>query len=492
MNAYKQLVERHEEIATLSSCAALLSWDQETYMPAKAVTYRAKQRAYLSQQSHMLTTAPEVAKWLDDCGPCADDTIEDANVRWWRHAHARATKLPTDLVGAIEEATSLAVNAWQDALAKDDFGLFQPHLQTIIDHNRRKTDLWGYEESPYDALLEEYERGARASQLSSLFGELRPELVSIVEQAVAQSKSKPAKSLKGDYPIPAQQAFNREVCEAFGFDNEAGRIDTTTHPFCSRVAPHDTRLTTRYDETDFTSSLFGVLHETGHGLYEQGLCQECFAQPQGTSVSLGIHESQSRLWENQVGRSADFWNHWLPVAAKHFPHLANWTPEEMTRAVNQAALTFIRVEADEVTYDLHIMLRFEIEKQLIEGNLKVQDLPEQWNATFKDLTGLEVTNNVVGCLQDIHWSIGALGYFPTYSLGNLNAAQLFEAALAQTPSLNGDLAQGQYASLLVWLKSNVHQHGCRYLPNTLMEKATGRTTGSEAYLKHLRSRYLTG
>ena len=489
-DAYQRLVDRYEEMATLSSCAALLSWDQETYMPTQSVTYRAKQRAYLSKQTHALQTATEVTRWLDQCGPCDQDSIEEANVRWWRHTHARATKLPIALVGDYEEATSLAVDAWQEARKRDDFSVFQPHLQTIVDHNRRRADLWGYEQSPYDALLEEFECGVRAQQLLALFDRLRPELVAIVEEAVAQSNDRPAKSLLGEYPVAAQQAFNREVCEAFGFDYAAGRIDTTAHPFCSRVAPNDTRLTTRYDEADFTSSLFGVLHETGHGLYEQGLCQDSFALPQGTAVSLGIHESQSRLWENQVGRSADFWNHWLPIAAKHFPSLNSWVPEDMTRAVNQAALTFIRIEADEVTYDLHIMLRFEIEKQLIEGSLQVQDVPEQWRALFKELTGLHIRKESEGCLQDIHWSIGAFGYFPTYSLGNLNAAQLYEAALASNASLSSELSQGHYSALLTWLNQNVHLHGCRYLPNALMEKATGATTDPKAYLEHLRARYL--
>ncbi len=491
MNAYEQLVRHQEKIALLQSCNALLSWDQETYLPPKGVAYRAQQRAALSEQVHALKTSDAVGTWLEAC-ESDGDTEEAANVRWWRHAFDRAQRIPPKLVGEFEEATSLAVAAWQDAKGKSDYQLFKPHLQTIVDYNRRMADLWGYEDSPYDALLEEYERGARSAHLSEMFGQLKAPLVDLVKKATDDAQGPPARDIRGDFPTEAQQAFNFEVCQALGFDFEGGRIDTAAHPFCSRLAPDDTRLTTRYDPEDFTSSFFGVLHETGHGLYEQGLSQEKHALPSGSAVSLGIHESQSRLWENQVGRSRAFWEHWLPVAQKHFAALEDWTPEEITRAVNRAERSFIRVEADEVTYDLHIILRFEVERQLIKGSLAVNDVPEVWNTTFHELTGLHVNDDAQGCLQDIHWSLGALGYFPTYSLGNLNAAQLFAAALDQEPSLARDLEEADYSSLRNWLRGNIFAHGCRYLPNELMERATGRATEPEPYLAHLRSRYLDG
>ncbi|MFT5403995.1 MAG: carboxypeptidase Taq [Verrucomicrobiales bacterium] len=489
MTPYESLVQRHEEIAVLHSSSALLSWDQETNLPPKGVAFRAQQRAYFSEKIHALKTADDVGEWLAAC-QCEGDSEDAANVRWWNHAYDRGCKIPSKLVGEFEEVGSLALAAWQEARSRSDYQLFKPHLEKIIDFNRRMADLWGYEESPYDALLEEYERGAKASSLTKVFANLKGPLVEIVEAATEQTKALPPRSLQGDYPIEAQQAFNQKVCQALGFDFESGRIDTTAHPFCSRLAPYDTRLTTRYDDQDFTSSLFGVLHETGHGLYEQGLPQDKHALPSGTAVSLGIHESQSRLWENQVGRSRAFWEHWLPEAKRHFPGLADWSPEDMTRAVNRAERTFIRVEADEVTYDLHVILRFELEKQLVEGTLAVDDLPEAWNRTFHKLTGLTVTDHAQGCLQDIHWSMGALGYFPTYSLGNLNASQLYAAALDQVPTLSSDLASGDYASLLHWLGQNVHAHGSQLLPDALMTRATGRATEAEPYLAHLRSRYL--
>ncbi len=461
-------------------------------MPAKGVSFRAQQRAYLSERIHTLRSAPEVGDWLDECLQAfgEDDSVVAANVRGWHHAFERARRLPAELVGDFERCTSVALSAWQEARQKNDFQLFAPHLEKVVSFNREMADLWGYEDSPYDALLEEYERGARSKALSELFDGLKGPLVEIASEAIARNTDDPPRDLKGDYPIPAQKAFNWEVCQALGFDSEAGRIDTATHPFCSRVAPYDTRLTTRYDKTDFTSSFFGVLHETGHGLYEQGLRQDQHALPSGTAVSLGIHESQSRLWENQVGRSPAFWEHWLPQAVKHFPHLQDWSAEEITRAVNHAQRTHIRVEADEVTYDLHILLRFDLEKKLVEDTLDVADVPAYWNESFYELTGLKVDSDANGCLQDIHWSMGALGYFPTYSLGNLNAAQLFEHALESQSSLTSELAGGYYQGLLQWLQETIYQHGSRYLPNVLMERATGRETAVAPYLAHLRSRYL--
>ena len=489
MNAYEALVARHEEMALLSSCNALLSWDQETNLPPKGVAYRARQRAALSERVHALKTDDDVVRWLDACQD-EDDGETNANVKWWRHAYERARKIPAKMVGDFEEVTSLGLAAWQDARTKNAFAIFQPHLQKIVDFNRQMADLWGYEASPYDALLEEYETGSTAKSLATLFANLKGPLIDLVDAATAKSSECVPRSLLGDYPIAAQQAFNLEVCQALGFDLDAGRIDTAAHPFCSRLAPNDTRLTTRYDDRDFTSSFFGVLHETGHGLYEQGLPQDKHALPSGTAVSLGIHESQSRLWENQIGRSRAFWEHWLPVAQGHFPSLTDWTAEDMTRVVNQAQRSFIRVEADEVTYDLHILLRFELEKQLIEGTLAVAELPEAWNASFTELMGLSVPDPAHGCLQDIHWSMGAFGYFPTYSLGNLNAAQLHAAAIDQVSGLESDLANGVYSSLLHWLQSQVHAHGSQLLPDELMKRATGRGTESTDYLKHLRSRYL--
>ncbi|HXG46507.1 MAG TPA: carboxypeptidase M32, partial [Methylomirabilota bacterium] len=329
------------------------------------------------------------------------------------------------------------------------------------------------------------EPGSTAARLRTLFDELRPEIVRLLGPALERSRSVPADLLLGDYPVAAQQAFNREVASALGFDFDAGRIDTTTHPFCSGLGPGDCRLTTRYDERDFSVSLYGVLHEAGHGLYDQGLNAEDHGTPAGSAASLGIHESQSRLWENHVGRSEDFWNHWYPAACRHFPALKRFTPVQVAAALNRVAPSFIRVEADQVTYDLHVILRFEVELGMVEGALKVRDVPAYWNERFEALLGLKVPDDRRGCLQDIHWSLGSLGYFPTYTLGNLNAAQLFHAALRDVPALAAELRQGEYGSLLRWLRVKVHGAGQRYGPEELMRRATGEPTRAAYHLDHL-------
>lgn len=491
MESYQNLLQRTREIAWLNGSSALLSWDQETYMPTKALEFRADQLAYLSGLTHKMFTAPEVGNWLKACEAHGFDSenIEAANVREWRRSYDRATKLPTELVEEMQRASSLGREAWMEARKKSDFSIFKPHLETLVSLNCRAADCWGYEVSRYDALLESYEPGARAADLKTLFASIKPEIVQVLKVAQERSASIPKDLLKGHYSIEKQQALNRKIAEAFGFNFEAGRIDTTTHPFCSGVGSNDCRLTTRYNETDFTSSLYGVLHEAGHGLYEQGLDSSVYGLPMGEAVSLGIHESQSRFWENHVGRSRAFWEYWHPVVCEHFPNLKAFSPEQIYKAVNRVEPGFIRVDADEVTYDLHIILRFELEVKLIEGSLKVKDVPDAWNELFKAMMGLPVPNDGMGCLQDIHWSMGNLGYFPTYSLGNLNASQLEQAALKQNPALEKEMGRGDYRSMLAWLHKNVHQYGKRYLPPELMKRATGKATSPEDHLNYLKKKF---
>ena len=293
----------------------------------------------------------------------------------------------------------------------------------------------------------------------------------------------------GPYPVAAQQRFNARVAAALGYDFEAGRIDTTTHPFCTGLGPRDVRLTTRYDEEDFTSSLFGVMHEAGHGMYEQGLPADDYGLPSGTAVSLGIHESQSRLWENQVGRSRAFWEQWYPVAREDFPQLADFPLEDFLAYIWQAAFSPIRVEADEATYDLHIILRFGLERRMLSGALAVKDVPAAWNEEFKALFGFAPENDRQGCLQDIHWSMGGLGYFSTYTLGNLAAAQLYAAA-RRDAAVAAAVDRAEYGPLLAWLRREVHAHGAVLDPSALITRATGEAPSRRHYVAHLRARYL--
>ena len=489
--AYKKLLKRARQVALLASINDTLGWDEETCLPPKALDHRAEQMAHLSGAAHRLFTAGGVGGWISECEQhgFAPDSDEAANIREWRRDYDRKTKIPARLVEKFARIRSHAREAWGEARKQSKFKLFKPHFAKLLDLHLQFADLWGYTGSPYNAHLDQYEPGARAEDLTALFARLRPEIVSILGPAAERSTATPRSLLHGNYPIAAQQSFNREVAAAMGFDFGAGRIDTTTHPFCSGLGPNDCRLTTRYNEQDFTQSLYGIMHEAGHGLYDQGLPKEHFGTPLGCAVSLGIHESQSRLWENHVGRDAAFWAHWHPCACEYFPGLKRLTPEQVTGAVNHVEPSFIRVEADQVTYDLHIILRFEIEMKLIGRQIGVADVPAYWNEQFEKMFGLKVTNDANGCLQDIHWSIGMMGYFPTYSLGNLNAAQLMRHARATNPTLDSALARGDYAPLLQWLRASVHAHGQRHHPQELMRLATGEPTEARAHLDCLRKKY---
>ncbi|HEV2393308.1 MAG TPA: carboxypeptidase M32 [Verrucomicrobiae bacterium] len=489
---YRNLLKRSRQIAWVSSAAEALAWDIETYMPPKALDFRAEQMGHLSGHTHRLFTARKTGDWIAACeqNGFVADSPEAANVREWRRRYDRAAKLPARLVERFQKTCAHAREAWKKARQESNFKIFKPHLKKVLELSRQRADYWGFPESPYDALLDEFEPGMRAGQARALFAQLRPAITSVLGAALKRSASVPEDLLKGNYPTTAQQALNRRAAEAIGFDFSAGRIDTTTHPFCTTLGPGDCRLTTRYNEQNFTQSFYGVLHEAGHGLYEQGLPTEHFGTPLGSAASLGIHESQSRLWENHIGRHPDFWKHWHPIACEHFPELKRIPPEQLAAAVNRVAPSFIRVEADQVTYDLHIILRFEIEVKMIEGQLPVADVPAYWNEEFQKMLGLKITRDSDGCLQDIHWSMGSIGYFPTYTLGNLNAAQLMRRAMADNPNLESALAQGQYQTLLAWLRQKVHRHGLRYLPQELMQQATGETTQTAHHLEYLRAKFL--
>jgi carboxypeptidase Taq len=486
LKAYEQLSQRNRECVMLGTSNALLEWDMQTYMPPRAARFRADQSAYLAGQSHRLWTAVEVGDWISECEDegFPENTHELVNIRQWRKSYDRSTKLSVELVERLKRETSLGHETWVAARTTSDFSVFRPSLERIVSINREMAQCWGYGGSPYNALLEGYETEAKTEEIKVLFERLAPRVTALLSRALAELPPKPVLP-SGIYPKEQQEVFNRKIAEALGFDFQAGRIDTTAHPFCTTTGCQDVRLTTRYDETDFTSSLYGIIHETGHGLYEQGLKTDDFGKPMGEAVSLGIHESQSRLWENQVCRRPEFWEFWFEEACRCFPQLKQSSPQKLARYVNHVERSFIRVEADEVTYDLHVILRFLLEVDLFEGRLEVADIPEAWNERFNQMLGRDVPDDARGCLQDVHWSMGSFGYFATYTLGSLNAAQLFAQASKENPHLNQHLLTGQYGSLLEWLRENVHQHGQRYNPQELMRLATGSGTSEEAFLKHL-------
>jgi carboxypeptidase Taq len=488
-NAYQSLCELARERALISTTASVLGWDQETRIPSAALEYRASQLAWLSGKAHDLATSPSWLKALEQAeSDGSEDPVIAANLREFRHQFDRASKLPTELVERDTRTSSRGKAAWVEARGKSDFSIFAPALEDLLDIARQKADLWGYDGEPYDALLEEYERGSSTAEVAALFEGFREAIIDTAREAVENSRSTPADLLDGNYPVEDQKVLNREIAESLGFDFEAGRIDTVTHPFCTHLGPNDTRLTTRYDERDFLSSLFGVMHEAGHGLYDQGLTKDQHGLPSGQAVSLGIHESQSRLWENHVGRARAFWEKWLPRAAEIFPGLRRLSLDEFLRGVNRAKYSCIRVEADEATYDLHILLRFSIERRLLNRELEIADVPGAWNDEFEDLFGFRPPDDANGCLQDIHWSMGGLGYFSTYSIGNLNSAQLYTAA-TNDRDVASACSRADYLPLLKWMQDTVHSRGSTLLPQDLMKSATGKRTNADAYLTHLRKRF---
>jgi carboxypeptidase Taq len=498
---YAELCRLLREAATLGSIGSLLGWDQETYMPHAAADHRAEQSSLISALAHERSTSPRIGELLARCE--ADRTLtgdktgpEAANLREIRRDYDLATKLPTELVAELAKVGSQAQEAWKDARARNDFAAFAPWLEKMMTLTRRKAECYGVPAGGselYDALLDEYEPGVTAKMVEATFQPLEKRLSALVKD-LAQGKGPDESVLNLKIDPARQHELGRFVLRAMGFDLGAGRLDTTTHPFCSGMAPGDTRLTTRYRDERFTDALYGTMHEAGHGLYEQGLPklgpggtgEGRFGQPLGSSISLGIHESQSRMWENFVGRSREFWAWlWPHVQLIAGPAADGFGVDDIARAVNTARPSLIRVEADEATYNLHVMIRFELERRLIAGDLKVKDLPGAWNAAYKRSLGVDVPDDRRGCLQDVHWSFGLVGYFPTYTLGNLYAAQLWEAINAAIPDLRQRIARGDFAALKSWLNTNVHAHGRRYRAADLCVMVTGAPLSADPLLRHL-------
>ncbi|MFT4539490.1 MAG: carboxypeptidase Taq [Planctomycetota bacterium] len=491
-SAYEQLAATLRENATLDSVNALVSWDQETYMVPGAAEARSEQLGLLARLLHERHTSnalgDSIAACEEDVG-LMEDPVVAANLRELRRDFELATKLPAELVMELARVGSQSQEAWKSARADNNYAVFQPWLERVLDLTRQKAECRGVPDGGelYDALLDEYEPGSSAKEIESIFTPLRGRLAGLVADAAGSTNAPDESPLDASTDEVRQHAFGQFVLGAMGFDFKRGRLDKTAHPFCTGIAPGDTRLTTRYDGGRFSEALYGSMHEGGHGIYEQGLPKaESSGLPVSQAVSLGIHESQSRLWENLVGRSREFWTWALPHAAKTLsPDLQGVSVEAMYRAVNTAKPTFIRVEADESTYNLHVMMRFEIERALIKGDLSVADLPGAWNEKFKDYLGLDVPNDAVGCLQDVHWSFGLVGYFPTYCLGNLYAAQMWETIIEEIPDLPAMMRVGEFGALRSWLNENVHIHGRSYSASELIMRATGKALSPEPMMRYL-------
>lgn len=492
--AYDALKKELFQLAIINSTNALIGWDENTHLPDNGTAWRAEQSAFFGKLSHATFTKKEIGDLISavEGSDLAKDGASDigANIRELRRSYTRATKLPGSLVEEMAKHNVLAQQAWVDARKNKTFPTFAPWLKKTYDLKRQEAECVGFKEHIYDALLDDYEPYETAAGARKVLEGLRDELVGLVKKV--QNSPKKAPELKGPFPLDAQEKFGKLAAEKVGFDFTSGRLDVSVHPFCSGMAAGDTRMTTRYDESDLVGAFFGVLHETGHGLYEQGLKKaENPGLPIADAISLGIHESQSRMWENLVGRSKAFWSYFAPIAREHFSTLKSVSDQDMMFAFNDVAPSFIRTESDEVTYNLHILLRFELETALLSKELDAKDLPEAWNAKMKQYLGITPPDDAKGCLQDVHWSCGLVGYFPTYTLGNLYSAQFFEQARKDLGDLDAMFAKGEFAPLLGWLRKNIHQHGKRYSARDLVKKVTGSDLSATALLSYLKKKVET-
>ncbi|MGI9014837.1 MAG: carboxypeptidase M32 [Phycisphaerales bacterium] len=493
--SYNELLERLRKATLLQSVDSLLGWDQETMMPDGGVEYRSQQLALMAGLAHEAATDARIGELLSECEANPDLTTPDsesaANLREIRRDFDRATKLPPSLVRDLAETSSKAMHEWQRARKDSDFKRFRPWLTKLIDLTTQKAKCYGWAKGGeiWDALADEYEPGMTAAWVAERFGPLRDRLGLLLDALMGSSVRPSNRFNELSLPIDAQKRFVHFVSESIGFDFSRGRLDTSTHPFCSSTHCHDVRMTTRFHENNMNDALGSTMHETGHGIYEQGLPFDKIGSPLGDAVSLGIHESQSRMWENQVGRSRAFWTWCMPKLRDFFgDDVASLSFDDVYGGANIVEPGFIRVEADEATYNMHIMIRFEMERGILSGDIGVDDIPDAWNAKYKEYLGLTVPDDRRGCLQDVHWSMGSMGYFPTYTLGNMYCAQFFEAAKKAIPDLLQQFERGEFNTLKGWLNENIHQHGRRYLPEELCQRVTGKPLSADPLMRHLESK----
>jgi carboxypeptidase Taq len=495
------LTTRLLEIQRINSAASLLSWDQETYMPAGGGEARAEQISTLQGIAHQKFVSPEIerllATWInletgelhDSLGETWDEPSRSLLREVWRDFR-RAKKLPSDFVITLSRECSLAQQVWVEAKENQAFLQFLPNLRTVLSLKRKEAEYLDYKDSPYNALLDAYEPGSTIAALRPLFTQVKGRLVPLLKNIQQSSVQIDDTMLFHTFDQARQLEFGRMVLTAMGYDFERGRLDLSAHPFTTSFHPTDVRVTTRVHEHDLQSCLFSCIHEGGHGLYDQGLDPRYYGTPLGDSVSLGIHESQSRMWENCVGRSRPFWHFFYPMLQQTFHHqLRALDVDQFYAAINRVKPSLIRVEADELTYNLHIMLRFEIEQDLIEGRTQPEDLPEIWNQKMEEYLGIRPSNDAEGVLQDVHWSLGAFGYFPTYTLGNLYSVQFYEQAKLEIPHLEDEIAAGQLMVLRRWLEQKIHRWGRMFTPDHLARRVTGKSLDPEPFLSYVEKKY---
>ncbi len=490
----QELTARLGEIQDLERAGAVLAWDQQTYMPAGGAVARAEQMATLQKTAHTWFIADEIGEMLEALSKSGSDWDYDSDgaslVRVVGRDYQKARKIPPDLVAELARVSALAYEAWVKARQQSDFSQFRPYLERIVDLNIQVAEALGYEDRIYDPLLDQYEPEMKTDQVAALFDELKVVTVPLIKAISERADAGDDSMLHKPTDVQKQWDFGVQVIQDLGFDFDRGRQDRSPHPFTTSFSLGDVRLTTRLDPDYFPAALFGSLHECGHGLYEQGLSPALERTSLADGASLGVHESQSRLWENLVGRSRAFWLHYFSRLQGVFPEqLGDVDEERFYRAINRVEPSLIRVEADEVTYNLHIMLRFELENDMLEGKVRIADLPEAWNAKMQGYLGIVPPDDASGVLQDVHWSGGVFGYFPTYSLGNMLSVQFFDKAKSDIPSLIDQIAAGQFDELLDWLRRNVHQHGRKYTPAELVKRVTGNELTAADYLAYIKAKF---
>ena len=489
---HDELKHRLAEVHDLRTAAELLFWDQTVMMPSRGAAVRAEQLATLERLAHERFVDDEIGRLLDELRSFEEsephDSDEASLVRVTRRDWEKARQVPAELSAELTKAASEAMEAWVVARRDSSYASFQPWLERTLELKRRYIDCFDYEGDPYDVVLDDFEPGMKTDEVRAVFERLKEELVLLIAEAASDEVSPVA---GGRFPEEVQHRLSTELVERFGFRPEYYRLDRTVHPFCASSATTDIRLTTRYSERDLTS-LFTAMHECGHGLYEHGVSPSLERTPLCAGASSALHESQSRLWENIVGRSLPFWRWYYPRVQEAFPEaLGGVDLERFHRSVNRVRPSHIRVDADEATYGMHIILRFELEQELLAGTLSLNDLPEAWNARFKEYLGIDVPEDRLGVLQDVHWSGGSFGYFPTYQLGNVISVQIWEKAQEALPGLGGQIERGEFGALLGWLQEHIYRHGRKFTPQELLERVVGGPIDPEPYLRYLKSKYGT-
>ncbi|HVS70122.1 MAG TPA: carboxypeptidase M32 [Phycisphaerae bacterium] len=494
MSRLDQFLDRIRDVHNLNMANAVLNWDQRTYMPTRGVEARAKQLGTLAKLAHDLFVSRETQDLLaaaeGEMAGYPEDSPQRAMVRVARRDMDRATRVPTQLVVRMTETCAVSEEVWQKARADDDYASFAPWLEKVLELKREVVAAIDAGKPIYDVLLDDFEPDMTGALLDPLFTQLKKFTAPLVARIVEHAGRVSDAVLTRDYDEAAQQAFGRKILTACGFPWDRGRLDVSVHPFCTNFSPKDVRITTRYERNWMPGSLFGCMHEMGHAFYELNVDPAYEGTPLGGGVSLGVHESQSRLWENMVGRSVEFWERYYPELQGAFPGQLRDVPLDIFyRAINRVTPSLIRVEADEVTYNLHIILRYEMEQDLLNKRISVKDAPALWKHKMRESVGIEPQTDREGILQDVHWSGGGVGYFPTYTLGNILSAQLFEAATAAVPTIRTDIRAGRFDALYEWLRVNVHQHGRRYQPAELIQRATGKPLSLEPYMNYLKGKF---